>query len=100
MQEANWDAEAHIAAQAGLTMAEAQVLRVLIRRDAQIVTRDDLSHAVDGRAWRYGDRKFDVHVAKIRRKLHDTFGPQVTVATIRSSGYRLSTNGADLFSET
>jgi two-component system, OmpR family, response regulator len=71
----------------------------LFSHDGQIVTRDDLSYAVDARPWRYGDRKFDVHVAKIRKKLLDSFGSQMSVSTVRSSGYCLSTNGADLFNE-
>lgn len=99
VQDANWETEAYIAARAGLTTAEAQVMRVLFSHDGQIVTRDDLSYAVDARPWRYGDRKFDVHVAKIRKKLLDSFGSQMSVSTVRSSGYCLSTNGADLFSE-
>ncbi|MFT6676402.1 MAG: DNA-binding response OmpR family regulator [Sulfitobacter sp.] len=96
---ATWDTEAYIAARAGLTTAEAQVMRVLFNQDGQIVSRDDLSFAVDARPWRYGDRKFDVHVAKIRKKLMDSFGSQMSVSTIRSSGYCLSTDGADLFGQ-
>ena len=86
----DWDAEAHVAHQAGLTAAEAQVLRVLIRRDGRIVSRDELSRAIDHRPWDYGDRKFDVHVARIRRKLGATFGDRISVRTIRSAGYQLT----------
>lgn len=95
--DANWETEAYIAAQAGLTTAEAQVMRVLFSHDGQIVSRDDLSFAVDDRPWRYGDRKFDVHVAKIRKKLTDAFGGRMSVATVRSLGYCLSTHDAELF---
>ncbi len=86
----DWDAEAHVAHQAGLTSAEAQVLRVLIRRDGRIVSRDELSRAIDNRPWDYGDRKFDVHMAKIRKKLDATFGDRISVRTIRSAGYQLT----------
>jgi len=93
----SWETEAYIAERAGLTLSEAQVMRVLYHRDGQIVSRDELSLALDDRPWRYGDRKFDVHVAKIRKKLSDSFCSGVSVSTIRSSGYRLVTSGDDLF---
>lgn len=92
--QSDWDAEADIACRAGLTSAEAQVVHVLIARSGRIVTRDDLSHAIDRRPWTYGDRKFDVHVAKIRKKLTVTFGSRISVRTVRSSGYRLTMNDA------
>lgn len=90
---ADWQAEAFIARQAQLTTAEAQVLRVLLARLGAIVTRDDLSQALDGRPWSYGDRKFDVHVAAIRRKLDNALGDQLYLETIRSVGYRLMRTG-------
>jgi two-component system, OmpR family, response regulator len=86
----DWDAEAHVAHKARLTTAEAQVLRVLIRQDGRIVSRDELSRAIDNRPWDYGDRKFDVHVAKIRKKLGAMFGNRISVRTIRSTGYQLT----------
>lgn len=89
---ANWDAEAIFAEKAGLTAVEAQVVRLLVQRNGEIVTRDDLSNAIDDRAWQYGDRKFDVHVVKIRKKLRDAFGTNVTVKTIRSAGYQMQLN--------
>lgn len=85
----DWDAQAHVATKAKLTAAESQVLRRLIQNDGQIVTRDELSQHVDGRAWEYGDRKFDVHIASIRRKLGSAFGDRISVSTVRSTGYRL-----------
>lgn len=94
--QADWDTEAHIAFHAGLTSAEAQVVHVLARQGGRIVTRDDLSHAIDRRPWCYGDRKFDVHVAKIRKKLTAAFGARISVRTVRSSGYRLTVNDSGL----
>jgi len=37
--------------------------------------------------WVYGDRKFDVHITKIRKKLRDAFGERYVVETVRSAGY-------------
>ncbi len=89
-EKVNWDAEAFVANEAKLTTAEAQIARVLIRHDSEIVSRDDLSLVIDQRPWKYGDRKFDVHVAKIRKKFHAAFGSKIEVKTVRSAGYRLT----------
>ncbi|WP_370228527.1 winged helix-turn-helix domain-containing protein [Cognatishimia sp.] len=90
LEASNWGEEAYIAERAGLTESEAQILHVLISNSGKIVSRDALSLAIDGRAWDYGDRKFDVHVAKIRKKLTSTFGDHISVQTVRSAGYILS----------
>ena len=89
-EKVNWDAEAFVANEAKLTTAEAQIARVLIRHDSEIVTRDDLSLVIDQRPWKYGDRKFDVHVAKIRKKFQAAFGTKIEVKTVRSAGYKLT----------
>jgi DNA-binding response OmpR family regulator len=86
---ASWDSEAYIANQAGLTSAEAQIAHILISHSGEIVSRDELSHAIDQRPWDYGDRKFDVHVAKIRKKLNAVFGEHISVDTVRAAGYIL-----------
>lgn len=93
----SWQAEAYIADRAGLTISEAQVMRVLYYHEGEIVSRDYLSLAVDARPWRYGDRKFDVHIAKIRKKLLASFGDKISVSTTRSSGYCLVTEGSEIF---
>lgn len=86
----SWSRRAYATGRAGLTDAEAQVFDVLLRQVDQIVSRDALSLEIDGRPWDYGDRKFDVHVASIRKKLTAEFGDQIGVKTIRSAGYVLS----------
>lgn len=86
----NWDHEAQISGRAGLTDAEAQVAHILMSKNGEIVSRDVLSYAIDGRAWDYGDRKFDVHVAKIRKKFTSAFGDRISVQTVRSAGYVLT----------
>lgn len=93
---ADWETEADIALRAGLTEAEARVVSILIGGGGHIVTRDELSLAIDQRPWDYGDRKFDVHVAKIRKKLCKAFGTRITVSTVRALGYRMTIAGSDL----
>lgn len=74
---------------AELTKFEAQVMHVLMMRHGEIVSRDDLSRAIDNTSWSYGDRKFDVHVGRIRRKLQSAFCGEVIVRTVHSVGYKL-----------
>ncbi|WP_176250942.1 winged helix-turn-helix domain-containing protein [Sulfitobacter sp. HGT1] len=82
--------EAIVASNADLTVKESQILHVLFMHTGEIVSRDALSLEVDSRLWRYGDRKFDVHVAKIRKKLVGMFDGAIDLSTIRSSGYQLT----------
>lgn len=86
----SWNSGAYIASQAALTSAEAQIAHILISQNGEVVSRDVLSYAIDHRPWDYGDRKFDVHVAKIRKKLTAVFGEHVSVKTVRAEGYVLS----------
>lgn len=78
----------------GLTQAEARVLRVLAARQGQIVTRDELSMHLYGTPWTYGDRRFDVHVTRIRQKLKRANDSLFAIRTIRSSGYTLDYAGS------
>lgn len=79
-----------IVQRAELTKLEAQVMHVLMMRHGEIVSRDDLSRAIDNTSWSYGDRKFDVHVGHIRRKLQLAFRGELTVRTVHSAGYKLT----------
>lgn len=86
----DWDTEAFIVNFAGLTVAEAQVAHILIERRGTIVSRDDLSQAINGRPWSFGDRKYDVHISKLRKKLEKSFGDRCRVSTVHSVGYILN----------
>ncbi|WP_158243101.1 response regulator transcription factor [Acidimangrovimonas sediminis] len=70
-----------------LTRAEAEVMAVLIRSGGRIVSRSDLAREIDDAEWEYGDRRFDVHVANIRKKLRKAFGQRYAVRSIRNEGY-------------
>ena len=72
-----------------LTQVEARVLRFLSARQGQIVSRDDLSQHLYGQPWTYGDRRFDVHITRIRRKLTPQLGKLLKLKTVRSMGYKL-----------
>lgn len=70
-----------------LTRAEAELMAVLIRSGGRIVSREDLARQIDQASWEYGDRRFDVHVANIRKKLRKAFGTRYALRAIRFKGY-------------
>lgn len=87
--DVTWDTEDFVSQRAGLTATESQIMHLMIHQDGQLVTRDQMSRAIDKKPWSYGDRKFDVHVAKLRKKLKSRFGEKIHVSTVRSAGYKL-----------
>jgi DNA-binding response OmpR family regulator len=84
------DLQAFISHQANLTVSESQIAHILFNHQGSVVTRDDLAQALYEVPWVYGDRKFDVHIASIRKKLNGTFGSRCSVKTVRSVGYILT----------
>ncbi|MCT4369475.1 response regulator transcription factor [Yangia mangrovi] len=75
--------------QLGLTPLEERILGCLNARRGQIVSRPALAAEVAGAEWSYGDRRFDVHIGRIRKKLEEAYGPALQVRTIRAQGYVL-----------
>ncbi|MCA0964144.1 helix-turn-helix domain-containing protein [Salipiger bermudensis] len=74
-------------AQLGLTPLEERIFSVLNARRNEIVSRPALAEALGEEEWRYGDRRIDVHIARIRRKLDAHFEGAVTLRTVRAQGY-------------
>lgn len=87
MAEKSVSLETPLIARAQLTPVEADIMRILLSHKGQIVTRNQLSQELDKSEWLYGDRKFDVHITRIRKKLKAAFGDRYLVCTIRSKGY-------------
>ncbi|WP_353475723.1 winged helix-turn-helix domain-containing protein (plasmid) [Salipiger sp. H15] len=75
--------------QLGLTPLEERILACLNARRGEIVSRPTLASEVAGAEWSYGDRRFDVHIARIRKKLAENYGGALRVRTIRAQGYVL-----------
>jgi DNA-binding response OmpR family regulator len=69
-----------------LTAVEFNLLEVLMRAAGTVVTREDLSERVLGRAFSPFDRSLDVHVSKLRKKLQDDGAERIK--TIRGVGYQ------------
>ena len=87
MAETSTALKAPLVAGAQLTPVETDIMRILMSLRGQIVSRNHLSQQLDKSEWHYGDRKFDVHITRIRKKLKAAFGDRYHVRTIRSKGY-------------
>ena len=72
-----------------LTRVESRLLQALLEADGRVLTRDQLLDAVYGRDQsEVMDRTIDVHVGRLRDKLHDDADAPRYVATVRGIGYR------------
>jgi two-component system response regulator CpxR len=93
VQDLELDVAARKAARAGkkleLTDVEFGLLEALMRVPGQVLSRDELSQAVLGRAFDPFDRSLDMHVSRLRRKLGRDEEDEDRVKTIRGVGYQL-----------
>jgi two-component system, OmpR family, response regulator CpxR len=69
-----------------LTATEFQILDYLMSHSGQVITKEDLSKAVLGRALQQYDRSLDMHISNIRKKLASC-DPAEKIQTLRGSGY-------------
>lgn len=74
-----------------LSFKEFEIIRLLVRRRGQIVSREDLLDEV----WGYAEdaipntRTVDTHIAKLRKKLEGDVGRGRYIQTVHKVGYRL-----------
>ncbi len=87
MAETSSALKSPLIARAQLTPVESEIMRILLAHKGQIVTRNQLSQRLDSADWLYGDRKFDVHITRIRKKLRAAYNDRFQVHTIRAQGY-------------
>lgn len=71
-----------------LTFKEFELLAFLMRNPGRVFTRDVLLDKVWGYDFAAGTRTVDVHVRRLRDKLHDD--DQALIQTVRGVGYKLS----------
>jgi len=69
-----------------LTTAEFELLRMLVDRRGEAVSRQELMLAVFGRPWKADDRAVDTVVRKLRRKISGDHGDG-GIKTVRPTGY-------------
>jgi DNA-binding response OmpR family regulator len=70
-----------------LTSFEFELLSVLAQKPGRLLSRDQILELVASRHWNPSDRSIDVHVAKLRRKLHDDPRRPGLIKTVRGIGY-------------
>jgi DNA-binding response OmpR family regulator len=93
VQDLDLDVAARKALKAGkkleLTDVEFGLLEALMRVPGQVLSREELSQSVLGRAFDPFDRSLDMHVSRLRRKLGRDDEDENPVKTIRGVGYQL-----------
>jgi two-component system response regulator CpxR len=93
VQDLELDVAARRALKAGnkleLTDVEFGLLEALMCTPGKVVSRDELSQAVLGRAFDPFDRSLDMHVSRLRRKLGQDGENEDRVKTVRGVGYQL-----------
>ena len=93
VQDLELDVAARKALKAGrrldLTDVEFGLLEALMKVPGTVLSRDELSQVVLGRAFDPFDRSLDMHVSRLRRKLGRDADDEDRVKTIRGVGYQL-----------
>lgn len=72
-----------------LTSGEFDLLRALVERPNQVLTRDELMNRMHGRDAGPFDRAIDVQIGRLRRKIEDDPLHPTLIRSVRGSGYVL-----------
>ena len=79
-----------------LTETEFELLRVLIESAGTVMKREELAASIFRRELHPLDRRLDMHISRLRRKL-DTIGyPSTRLRTIRHSGYLFASSSVNV----
>jgi two-component system, OmpR family, response regulator RstA len=70
-----------------ITTTEFELLWFLVKHAGEVVTRDQISHALRGHEWDGLERSIDLTVSRLRKKLGDDGRNPEWIHSIRSSGY-------------
>ena len=73
-----------------LTTIEFSLLEAFLQFPAVVLTREELVDRIFGRPFHPLNRNLDMHVCRLRRKLHSARLPANLIKTVRSSGYLFS----------
>ena len=71
-----------------LTAKEFDLLRVLVREQGRVVSREQLMREVWDTSWLGSTKTLDMHISVLRRKLGDDAGQPRHIATVRGLGFR------------
>ena len=71
-----------------LTYVELQILQAMMREPGRIFSRETLLNLfADNQEWNKFDRRVDVHISTLRKKLADATGANTHIRTVRGMGY-------------
>ena len=71
-----------------LTAKEFDLLRVLVREQGKVVSREQLMREIWETAWFGSTKTLDMHISVLRRKLGDDAAQPRFIATVRGVGFR------------
>ena len=71
-----------------LTYVELQILQAMMREPGRIFSRETLLNLfADNQEWNKFDRRVDVHISTLRKKLAEATGANTHIRTVRGMGY-------------
>jgi len=71
-----------------LTAKEFDLLRVLVREQGKVVSREQLMREIWETAWFGSTKTLDMHISVLRKKLGDDAAQPQYIATVRGVGFR------------
>lgn len=79
-----------------LTRTEASIMQEFVSHFGDIVLKESLFERVYSERSEYGNRKLDVHLHNLRKKLEEASDNEVEISTIRSQGFVLKLTSSEL----
>jgi two-component system OmpR family response regulator len=73
-----------------LTVAEFELLSLLIKHGQQVISRDFIANNVNAISWESSDRSIDVLVSRIRRKIEKDPKKPAFIRSVRGVGYKFT----------
>ncbi len=79
-----------------LTAKEFDLLRVLMREQGRVVTREQLMKEIWDTTWFGSTKTLDMHISVLRKKLGDDVAQPRYISTVRGLGFRFERPGSSL----
>jgi two-component system OmpR family response regulator len=73
-----------------LTLAEYELLSLLIKNAQKVISRDFIANNVNAISWESSDRSIDVLMSRIRHKIEDDPKKPLFIRSIRGIGYKFT----------
>lgn len=71
-----------------LTLAEYEILKLLIDKKGSVLTRDYIAENVSVMRWESGERSIDVVISRLRKKLGDNPKNPEFIKSVKGAGYK------------